>query len=163
MKILIAGLFLFFFVLLISVMPIVRADEMFFVDFHVVDSQGSPLNGVKIEVKGIYGYDEFAYTGSNGYAPRLTLISDQRNAHYTWTATYQLDSESGDFYVPTNYNTVNIVISDVNAPTPTPSPTPSPTPTASPSPSPSALPSAQRKVQQLHLIQILRVIQQQIQ
>jgi hypothetical protein len=128
------GLIVFLFVPLISVMPTTKADEMFFVNFYAVDSQGTPLNGVKIEATGSYGYHEFVYTGSNGYAPRLALISDLRNAHYTWTATYQHDSESGDFYVPINYNDVNIVMSDVNVPTPTPNQTPSTTPTIAPSP-----------------------------
>lgn len=134
---------LFFFVPLISVMPTVKADEMFFVDFYAVDSQGTPLSGVKIEVTGIYGYDEFAYTESNGYAPSLELISDSRNAHYIWIATYQLYTESGDFYVPDNYNEVNIVMSDVTVPTPTPTLTPTPTATPTPSiqPSPSASPT----------------------
>jgi hypothetical protein len=115
-KIIITGLIVFFFIPLISIMPAVKADEMFFVDFYVVDSQGTPLNGVEIEVTGIYDYNEFVYTESDGYAARLELFSDQRNAHYNWTATYQLDSESGDFYVPDNYNEVNIVMSDVNVP-----------------------------------------------
>lgn len=115
-KTLVTGLIVFFFALLISVMPTVKADEMFFVDFYVVDSHGTPIDGVEIEVTGIYDYDEFVYTGSDGYAPRLELFSDHRNAHYNWTATFQLDSESGDFYVPDNYNEVNIVMSDVNVP-----------------------------------------------
>jgi hypothetical protein len=131
---------------LIVVMPTVRADEMFFVDFFVVDSGGVPLSGVEIEVTGINNYHEFVHTGSDGYAPRLTLISDQRNAHYFWTVTYQLESESGDFYVPNNYNPVNIVMSDVGVSTPTPSPSPTPTPTSAvtltPTPSPSAPPSS---------------------
>ena len=140
---LIIGLIVFFFVPLISIMPIVKADEMFFVDFYVVDSQGTPLNGVEIEVTGIYGYNEFAHTGGNGYAPSLALISDQRNAHYNWTATYQIDSESGDFYVPINYNAVNIVMSDVNVPTPTSSPTLVPTsnPTSNPTTGPITTPT----------------------
>ncbi len=133
-KTLFIGLIVFLFVPLISVMPTIKADEMFFVDFYAVDSQGTPLNGVEIETTGSYGYHEFVYTGSNGHAPRLALISDLRNAHYNWTATYQHDSESGDFYVPINYNDVNIVMSDVNVPTQTPNPTPSTTPTIAPSP-----------------------------
>ena len=136
------GLFLFFFVFLFSVMSTVSADEMFFVDFYVVDSHGTPLSGVEIEVTGIYGYDEFAYTGNSGYAPRLTLLSDQRNAHYTWTAKYQLHSKNGDFYVPNNYNAVNIVMSDVIVSTPKPSPTPTQTPTVTPSPTPTPTPSS---------------------
>jgi hypothetical protein len=131
------------FVPLIPVMPTVKADEKFFVDFYVVDSQGTPLNGVKIEVKGVYGYDEIVYTGSDGYAPRLELFSDQRNALYNWTTTYQLDSESGDFYVPNNYNSVNITMSDVTVSTPSPTPTPitTPSPTSTPTPTPSPTPS----------------------
>ena len=140
-KTLITGLIALFFATLISTMPAVKADEKFFVDFYVADSQGTPLDGVEIEVTGIYNYDEIVYTESNGYAPRLELFSDQRNAHYTWTATYQLDSQSGDFYVPDNYNSVNIVMSDVNTPTPTPSPTPPPTATPSPTPPPTPNPT----------------------
>ena len=134
-KILITALFLAFFVLSISGLSTVRADEMFFVDFYVVDSQGSPLNGVQIEVTGVYNYDEITYTGSDGYAPSLTLLSDQRNVQYNYTATYQQITQNGDFYVPNNYNGVNIAMVDVNEPTPSPTPSPPP-PTASPSPSP---------------------------
>jgi hypothetical protein len=115
-KIIIAGLIVFFFVQLFLLMTIVKADEKFFVDFYVVDSEGTPLDGVEIEVTGIYDYDEIVYTESDGYAPRLELFSDQRNAQYNWTATYQLESESGDFYVPDNYNEVTIVMSDVSIP-----------------------------------------------
>lgn len=123
-KIITTGLILFFFAHLISVMPSVKADEMFFVDFYVVDSQGTPLDGVRIEVTGIYSYDEIVYTESDGHAPRLELFSDHRNAQYNWTATYGLDSESGDFYVPDNYNSVDIVMLDVPSSGPTPTPTP---------------------------------------
>ena len=122
----------------ILVMPTVSADEMFFVDFYVVDSQGNPLNGVLIEVTGIYNYNEIVYTESDGYTPRLALFSDQRNAHYTWTATYQNDTETGDFYVPDNYNAINIEMLEVNAPTSTPNTTPTPTPTSAITPTPAA-------------------------
>jgi len=141
-KILVTFLILFFFVPLILVIPRAKADELFFVDFYVEDSQGTPLNGVEIEVTGIYDYHEIVNTGGDGYAPRLELFPDHRNAHYSWTATYQLNSKSGDFYVPDNYNAVNIVMLDVNAPTPTPSPTPTLTPSPTPTPTPTSTPTS---------------------
>jgi hypothetical protein len=151
-KTLITTLILFFFTTLISATPIINADEMFFADFYVVDARGTPLNGVEIEVTGIYNYYEIVYTESNGYATRLALFSDQRNAHYTWKATYQNASESGDFYVPNNYNAVNIVMSDVDAPTPTPhttqTPASSPTPATATTPSPTQTPTPKPKPQE---------------
>jgi len=115
-KFIITSLIVIFIVQLFLLFPTVKADEKFFVDFYVVDSEGTPLDGVEIEVTGIYNYDEIVFTESDGYAPRLELFSDQRNAQYNWTATYQLDSESGDFYVPDNYNEVTIIMSDVAIP-----------------------------------------------
>jgi hypothetical protein len=146
-----AGIILFFLILLVSMTSSVKADEMFFVTFYVVDSKGTPLNGVEIVVTGIYGYDETTYTESNGYSPRLDLLSDQRNAVYDWTATYQNSSENGDFSVPKNYNQVNIVMTEIPMPTLAPTPTISSTPTVAPSntqsptatssPTPSSIPT----------------------
>lgn len=70
-KTLTTGLIVLFLIPLILVTPTVKADELFFVDFYVVDSRGTPLNGVEIEVTGIYGYDEIVYTESDGYSPHL--------------------------------------------------------------------------------------------
>lgn len=52
------------------------------------------------------------------------------------------DSESGDFYVPNNYNAVKIVMSDVKVPTQTPDTRSTPTlaPTSSPTPAVSKSP-----------------------